>query len=907
MLRPSSLLALAALLIPAPPVHAQGTTRTTVSPDTGLVTFLSTDARSPIRVAGSAAARPEDLARAFLRSHGAVFGLGGEEAALVLERPAERDALGMDHVRFRQTVRGVPVTAGEITVHLRGSDVVAVNAKTLPETGVPGVKPKVAAEAARAAVRVLAATRLGRPDAELSEPRLEILNRGLLEGGRQASRLAWYVEARAFDLREQVWIDAGTGSLLLHFNQIDSARNRTIYTANNTSTLPGTMLHIEGGPDTGNSDVDAAYRYAGDTYDYFYTQHGRDSFDGAGAGLLATVDYCPDAPHCPYANAFWNGTQMVYGDGYPQADDVDAHEMTHAITERTAGLFYYMQSGTLNEAFSDIFGETIDLTNGGGTDTAGVRWKMGEDVPGSGAIRNMMNPGEFFDPGRVSDPNYSCSTVDNGSVHQNSGVINHFYALLVDGGTYNGHTVTGIGLTKAGKIAYRALTVYLVSGSNFADAANALRQSCADQVGSAEIKVSDCDQVESALAAVELGQNLAACTTVPAAAPALCPAGQKASNLFFDDFETVPDPNWSTSGSSVWTITSDFSTSGTNLLWGQDPSSVKDSSITMTANPALPANARLQFNHAWDFDAHFDGGMVEYSLNNGASWNDALSLYSAGADYDGTLETGYGNPQGGREAFTYRSFGYTGTQLNLSGLAGQTFKLRFRITTDSSFSGFGWFLDDVRMYTCAACTYSVGATQVFVGAGGGSGTVSVDVGANACTWTASTATSWLSVTDGDGVGSGSAGFTAGANPSDTPRTGSLTVAGQTVTVYQGGATDFYTLEPCRLVDTRTSTPLGSGVSRSFAAAGSCGIPSTAKAISANVTVINQTGSGNVRIYPGGLKLPATSTLNFQATGTRANSAILTLAPDGSGTLQGYAFVGGSGTVHLLIDVSGYYQ
>jgi hypothetical protein len=136
------------------------------------------------------------------------------------------------------------------------------------------------------------------------------------------------------------------------------------------------------------------------------------------------------------------------------------------------------------------------------------------------------------------------------------------------------------------------------------------------------------------------------------------------------------------------------------------------------------------------------------------------------------------------------------------------------------------------------------------------------------------------------------------------------VAGQTVTVYQGGATDFYTVTPCRLVDTRTTTPLGSGANRVFTvagAAGSCGIPATAKAIAANVTVINQTAGGNVRIYPGGLKLPATSTINFQATGTRANNAIVTLAPDGSGTIQGYAFVSGGGTTHLLVDVSGYYQ
>jgi len=237
--------------------------KTTVSADTGLVTFLTTDARSPVPVVGAAATSPEELALAFLRSHGAVFGFSiGEtgEPAVTLARPAERDALGMDHVRFRQMVRGVPVTAGEITVHLRGSDVVAVNAEAIPETDIMDVRPEITAETARETVGELAAVRLGRPDAELSEPRLEIFNRGLLEGGRQASRLAWYVEARAFDLREQVWIDAKNGSLLLHFNQIDTARSRSVHNAGSTSALPGTLARSEGGAATGNSDVDAAYQ-----------------------------------------------------------------------------------------------------------------------------------------------------------------------------------------------------------------------------------------------------------------------------------------------------------------------------------------------------------------------------------------------------------------------------------------------------------------------------------------------------------------------------------------------------------------------------------------------------------------------------------------------------------------------
>src|SRR5215218_5100538 len=99
--------------------------------------------------------------------------------------------------------------------------------------------------------------------------------------------------------------------------------------------------------------------------------------------MISTVRYCPDALNCPYRNAYWNGRQMVYGAGFSTADDVDAHELTHAVTEHSANLFYYMQSGALNESFSDIFGETVDLTNGHGNDASSERWKLGEDLPAS--------------------------------------------------------------------------------------------------------------------------------------------------------------------------------------------------------------------------------------------------------------------------------------------------------------------------------------------------------------------------------------------------------------------------------------------------------------------------------------------------------------------------------------------
>lgn len=483
------------------------------SPVTGLATFVAAPAGRPIAVAAARAARAGDRTLAFVDHAAAAFGLRGRRDVAVTAASGP-DAVGIEHVRLQQLHDGVPVRGGELVVHLRGAGVTAANGRTLPPATV-GTTLAIDAAAASATAASLLSQELGVLGADLTPPRLELLDPRFLQGGLSAPRLAWFIEARGFALRERIWVDAADGAILLHFSQLTAALQRFIYTAGGRSTLPGTQLRGEGGAPTGDADADHAYAYSGDTYAYYATQHGRDSYDGGGASLVSTVHYCEGA--CPYANAFWDGFQMVYGDGFAAADDVDAHELTHAVTEHSAALEYCGLSGALNESFSDIFGETVDLTNGAGTDTPAARWLMGEDVPGLGALRDMMDPGAFGDPAKVIDPDFRCATgcadYDYGGVHINSGVPNHAYALMVDGGTFNGVAVTGIGLAKAGRIQYRALTSYLTSAADFADDYAALQQSCADLVGTAGITAADCLEVTRALDAVELGEPVcpAAC------------------------------------------------------------------------------------------------------------------------------------------------------------------------------------------------------------------------------------------------------------------------------------------------------------------------------------------------------------------------------------------------------------
>jgi hypothetical protein len=215
--------------------------------------------------------------------------------------------------------------------------------------------------------------------AEYLPPRLEIFNRGLLEDRQSPSRLSWFIESTALALREFIWIDAETGALLLNFSQLTDAKSRSVYTSSEGPTLPGTLLRTEGGPPTGDPDTDLAYDYAGVTYDYYLANHGRDSFNGAGAPIVSSVHYCPTG--CPYQNAAWTGTQMIYGPGFASGDDVVAHELTHAVTQHPRASTTTCSRARLNESFSDIFGETVDLDRWPRQRLGSRPMEDGEDIP----------------------------------------------------------------------------------------------------------------------------------------------------------------------------------------------------------------------------------------------------------------------------------------------------------------------------------------------------------------------------------------------------------------------------------------------------------------------------------------------------------------------------------------------
>jgi Zn-dependent metalloprotease len=673
----------------------------------GTVTFLAAPEGKALPAAGGPTAPRHDRALSFVWEYAGAFGLG-KLSGLEVTRAVGLDPQGFEHVRLQQTHRGIPVTGAELTVHLRDVGVVSVLAKTVPDLEsldvVPGIEPDLAAQTARDGVaKGLAAGTL-----RATTPRLEVLNRGLLEGGLGPSRLAWFVEVTGEELRDFVWIDAQRGVTLLRFSQLPEARNRQVFTAKSGPGLPGDLLRSEGQPASSDADADAAYDSAGDAYDYFKGQHARDSYDDAGAPLVSTVHFCPTGVPCPYPNAAWTGTQMVYGEGFSQADDVAAHELTHAVVEHTANLFYYMQSGALNESFADMFGETIDLTNGRGNDDPSARWLVGEDIPGFGAVRHMMNPGQFGHPARAGLGTMVCSNADNGGVHSNSGVPNHAFALMVDGGQYETTNVTGIGLVKAGKVMYRTLTHYLTSASNLVDFAHAARRACYDLVGSDGFTNADCAEVTAALQAVRMEDEFCQGMSRGPIQYA-CDFHQEPWTLFEDNLENLNSGNWTTGfslGGNHWTegagvpdiYFTGYASSGRWSFWGFGASAPGESWVAMTRGIVLPPKSYVYFRHSFGLEGSYDGGRPEFSTDGGATWQLLLSR-SGGPSYV-QLRQGTGNPLGGQLAFSGLSYGYLNDMASLAAYQGSEFRIRFRIGTDFIGSDIGWFIDDVKIYTC---------------------------------------------------------------------------------------------------------------------------------------------------------------------------------------------------------------
>jgi bacillolysin len=450
------------------------------------------------------------------------FALSGQEArefrvpSDVVAVRSWSDSSGRSITRYQQMVDGASVYGGQITVtrDASGTIVTAIGAYF------PGLQPKNTASISKGQARAIVEREIGRGGQWRTTLRLD----------PATASLFYEVQSLRADSRPVRWIDGTSGAVRKSFDavaegdgigvkgdtkSVDSRPasgggfelispdgRRATYDAGNRQVRGTIMVDADDHWDFVQSafrspdqrpGVDAHY-YADVVDDFYGSTFGRDSIDDEGMQIISTVHFANR-----YCNAFWNGIQMTYGDGDARTCiplsgglDVVGHELTHGVTEFTSNLIYENESGALNEAFSDMMGNTIEFyADALGRDPAGTPdWLIGEDVilspdvfPG---FRNMADPAEDNDP-----DHYSALLVgaeDNGFVHSNSGIANHAYYLTLAGGqnagciAQNGHPAThtadcdvivsGVGVDRAADIFYDGFTS-LPEFANFCDARNA--------------------------------------------------------------------------------------------------------------------------------------------------------------------------------------------------------------------------------------------------------------------------------------------------------------------------------------------------------------------------------------------------------------------------------------------------
>lgn len=283
------------------------------------------------------------------------------------------------------------------------------------------------------------------------------------------------------------------------------------------------------------------------TYDYFQQTFNRNSYDDNGAKIKSYVHFnlvqygYPDND-----NAFWNGSVMTYGDGTSfdplTSLDIAAHEIGHAVCENTANLVYSYESGAMNEAFSDIWAASVEYF----ADPSKQTWLLAEEI--GGPIRSLSNPNDYGQPDTYQGTNWYTGTADNGGVHYNSGVLNHWFYILTVGksGTNdNGDSfnVTGIGIDKSAAIAYRMESVYMTSNAQYADARSAGISAAEDLYGTGSAEVI---ATTNAFYAVGVGAEYVQTCSLPA------PGNLASTNINDNGFSL----SWnSVSGAASYTVT----------------------------------------------------------------------------------------------------------------------------------------------------------------------------------------------------------------------------------------------------------------------------------------------------------------------------------------------------------------
>lgn len=459
---------------------------------------------------------------------------------------------GQSIVQVEQRVDGIPVFGSSARVVVSPSLAVTNLTAKLSRVDVDVTTPALTVDAAAAIAREKLAELLVnvREESTLSrlrnnvddapvETQLVVYDPALTRQGEAVTgpaRLSWLATIGAFRL----FIDAVDGSLLFYYLDQHWAAPRGVFDLGNQFAFPGTqVIHPEEGVKVQPMPADAqqAFDNTGHVLEYFGTLFGRVGVtDEEGGGLLESYVRYGDV-----RNAYWCTRRtfecpkpgaMVFGETFASALDVVGHEITHGVIAAEANLTYANEPGAVNEALADIFGALIEMN----TDPAMGNWVLGESLNGyslTSGLRNMADPhlsdadgNSLFDKSKPysrktnrgqpdhydeyvkRDDPFCESTSDyyTGCVHINSGIFNKFAFLVSEGGRHRGNVVLGIGRTKLGSIAYRALVTQLTASTGLKDAADAFYVACAEltEGGAPGFAAGDCERVRAAAAAVGL-------------------------------------------------------------------------------------------------------------------------------------------------------------------------------------------------------------------------------------------------------------------------------------------------------------------------------------------------------------------------------------------------------------------
>lgn len=441
-------------------------------------------------VASPVPGNPEATARNFLQENANLFGVISSAVDFRVMRT--KRITNRDFVRFQQTYAALDVFAGQVIVQvnaLGGVEYVMSDIArdvTVLDKGTVSVLPSLSSVEGTIRAREFIAAEYPGVEIATATPQLIIFDPSVV-GASGNIHLLWDIKVYSkagVHVNEHLLLDAHNGKIVRHYPLNRHARDRQVYDADNTDADPGDLERSEGEGATGDPNVDDAYDFLGDTYDFYNSEHGRDSIDDGGMKICVTVKYCRPGDACPWRNAMWvpgyitGGNWMYFGSAMA-SDDIVGHEYTHGVTNFESNLIYENHSGAINESFSDVWGEFIDLTNGDGNDVPAVRWLIGEDCT-KGVMRDMSDPGRSHDPDRLGDPCFVQPVADPqksndwGGVHSNCGVNNKLCYLLTDGDTFNGQTVTGMGISAVADLYYLVQTGLLTSGGDYIDLGHAL-------------------------------------------------------------------------------------------------------------------------------------------------------------------------------------------------------------------------------------------------------------------------------------------------------------------------------------------------------------------------------------------------------------------------------------------------